>query len=261
MLSYGNYELQSAKHRCKLAQVAYARLRKVFRTGAVISRAARLRIYRACVWPVIAYGILGLGLDSRALRHVCSTVAGQLRKIQRLCQHGVSNTAVFEAAQLNPADELLARAQKFVDEHTEGDDSVLRPIRQGAQRICCNLRDTVLCQGSGLQLHTQAADIACPVCGLYFGSEAGLVMHIKSQRKETHENAKVTYVKSKHSIFGIPMCKFCLKLQCDWQSLEKHITMGGCLAKKAAFASGISMDELYVQTEQMPCALHSLLKP
>ena len=84
VLSCGNYELQSAKHRCKLAQVAYVRLRKVFRPGAVISKAARLRIYRACVWPAVAYGVLGLGLDLRALRHICSTVAGHLRKIQRL---------------------------------------------------------------------------------------------------------------------------------------------------------------------------------
>ena len=145
--------------------------------------------------------------------------------------------------------------QKLVDERTEGDDSVLRSIRQGAQRICRNLRDTVFCQGRGLQPNTQAAEIACPICGLYFGSEAGLVMHIKSQHKETHENAKVTHVKSKHSIFGIPMCKFCLKLQCDWQSPEKHITMGGCFAVKAAIASGTSMEELYVQTEQAH-ALH-----
>ena len=238
LLSYGSYELQSARHRCKLAQVAYIRLHKVFRTGAVISRAARLRIYRACEWPVVAYGILGLGLDSRALSQICSTVAGHLRKIQRLYQHGVSNHAVFEAAQLHPADALITRAQKLADEHDESGDSVRRPIRQGAQRICRNLRDITNSQGSGLQPNTQAAEISCSVCGLYFGSEAGLVMHIKSQHKETHENAKVTYVKSKHSIFGIPMCKLCLKLQCDWQSLENHITMGGCLAVKAAVASG-----------------------
>ena len=142
------------------------------------------------------------------------------------------------------------RSQKLLDAHAEGEDAVLCSIRQGAQRICRNLRDTVFCQGSGLQPNTQAAEISCPLCGLYFGSEAGLVMHIRSQHKETRENAKVTYIKSKHSIFGIPMCKFCLKLQGDWQSLEKHITMGGCFAVKAALANGTSVEELYAQTEQ-----------
>ena len=250
MLSYGSYELRSAKHRCRLAQVAFGRLHKVFCTGAAISQQARLRVYRACVWPVVTYGLLGLGPDARALDHVCSTVATHLRKIQRLYQHGISYQSVFEKAQLHPADELLARAQQLADGSVEGGGFVRQQIWHGAQRICRNLREVVNSRGSGLRPHTQASEVACPVCGLYFGSEAGLVTHIKSQHKETHENAKVTYVKSKHSISGIPMRKFCLKLQCDWQSLEKHITMGGCLEVKAAIAKGKSIDELYDETEK-----------
>ena len=54
---------------------------------------------------------------------------------------------------------------------------------------------------------------------------------------------------------GIPMCKFCLKVQSDWQSLEKHITMGGCLEVKTAMATkGITMDQLYEDTEKAHAA-------
>ena len=101
-----------------------------------------------------------------------------------------------------------------------GDGNQHLPGSLGARRTLQNLRDVA-------RPHTQASEISCPARGLYFGSEAGLVMHIKNQHKETHENAKATYVKSKHSMCGIPMRKFCLKVQSDWQSLEKHITMGG----------------------------------
>ena len=76
------------------------------------------------------------------------------------------------------------------------------------------------------------------------------MMHIKSKHKETHENARVKYVKSQHSMFGIPMCKFCMKLQCDWQLLEKHITMGGCTEIKTAIAKGITMEQLLEETDQ-----------
>ena len=89
-LSYGSYELQSARHRRQLAKAAFARLHRVLRKGAVLSKAAKLRIYRACVWPALVYGLPGLGLDNRALDCVCSTAAMQLRKILRL----YTNTAL-----------------------------------------------------------------------------------------------------------------------------------------------------------------------
>ena len=60
-LSYGSYELQSAQRRCKLAKFAFSRLHRVLRTGAALSKAAKLRIYRACVWPVLSLRIAWAG--------------------------------------------------------------------------------------------------------------------------------------------------------------------------------------------------------
>ena len=249
-LSYGSYELQSAKHRCKLAKVAFSRLHRVLRTGAVLSKAAKLRIYRACVWPVLAYGLPGLGLDARAMDSVCSTAAMHLRKILRLYQHGISNMSVFEQAGLNPEDELLKSVTAQLNKYDSGDGATSSQGRQEAQRIQTNLQEIIRSRGRGILPHTQTSEISCPVCGLYFGSEAGLAMHIKSKHKTTHEEAKLQYIKSQHSLFGIPMCKFCLKVHCDWQSLEKHITMGDCMEIKTAIAKGITMEQLLENTEK-----------
>ena len=250
LLSNGSYELQSAKHRCKLAKAAFSRLHRVLRTGSVLSKAAKLRVYRACVWPVLTYGLPGLGLDARALDTVFSTVAMHLRKILRLYQHGITNKSVFAQANFSPEAELLHSAQAFLRKCSTGDGTAISAEGRAAQRISRNLQEVVRSRGSGVQPHTQASEISCPVCGLYFRSEAGLVMRLKSKHKETHENAKVKYVKSQHSMFGFPMCKFCMKLQCDWQSLEKHITMGVCAEIKAAVARGITMDQLLEKTDQ-----------
>ena len=249
-LSYGSYELQSAQHRCKLAKVAFSRLHRVLRAGAVLSKAAKLRIYRACVWPVLAYGLPGLGLDARAIDSICSTTATRLRKVLRLYQHGISSTSVFEQAGLRPEEELLNSVTVQLTKYDSGDGDMFLRGRQEAQRIQQNLQEVIRSRGSGVLPHTQHSEISCPVCGVYFGSEAGLVMHIKSKRKTTHEEAKVQYIKSRRSLFGIPVCKFCLKVHCDWQSLEKHITVGGCVEVKPAVAKGMTMEQLLENTEK-----------
>ena len=156
-----------------------------------------------------------------------------------------------------PMRSYLKSAQQQANHFAEGGGDVRSQEGLEAQRILQNLREVVRARGRGLQPHTQASEISCPVCGIYFGSEAGLAMHIKSKHKETHERAKVTYVKPQHSMFGIPMRKFCLRLQCDWHSLEKHITMGGCLEVKTAIAKGITLDQLLEDTDKA----HALCPP
>ena len=166
-------------------------------------------------------------MDARAIDSVCSTTAMHLRKILRLYQHGISNMLVFEQAGLRPEEELLKSVTAQLTKYDSGDGAMFSRGRQEAQRIQNNLQEVIRSRGSGVLPHTQNSEISCPVCGVYFGSEAGLVMHINSKHKTTHEEAKVQYIKSRHSLFGIPVCKFCLKVHCDWQSLEKHIDHGG----------------------------------
>ena len=142
-LSHGSYKLQSARHRCQLAKAAFARLHRVLRKGAALSKAAKLRIYRACVWPVLVYGLHGLGLDNRALDCVCSTAAMQLRKILRLYQHGTSNKSVFEQASLHPEDELLKYVAAQCHKYDSGGGSTVSQSKQAAQRTQCNLQEIV----------------------------------------------------------------------------------------------------------------------
>ena len=240
VLSYAGFELQSAKRRCKLAKAEFGNLRQVLRSNSALSLPERMRIYRACVWPIIEYGILGVGLDSRSLGFISSAVCTQLRKIFRMYQKGVSNQDVYTRSGLNPAELLLDRAHSNLQRREQSDAPLCELGLQRLRQVVSNLERLGADSQGILTAHTQASEISCPVCGVYFGSEAGLAM--------VHEGAKVRYLKSEHSMFGIPMCKFCLQMQCDWQSLEKHITMGGCSCVKSALAQGTGIDAL---TEQM----------
>ena len=88
------------------------------RTNSALSRLERMRIYVACVWPVVEYGLIGAGVDSRGLRLIESTVAQQLRKVLRIHERGVSNQQVFERARLEPrsilSERLAAQAQRIL---------------------------------------------------------------------------------------------------------------------------------------------------
>ena len=75
VLSYTGFELQSAKRRCKLAKAEFGNLRQVLRSNSALSLKELMRIYRACVWPIIEYGILGVGLDSRSLGYMITSPA------------------------------------------------------------------------------------------------------------------------------------------------------------------------------------------
>ena len=112
--SYGPFEVQSAKFRCSVAKAAFGQLRAVLRTGACLSKAERVRIYRSCVWTVLEYGLIGVGFDRRALDLICATTAVQLRKILRVYEKG-SNKQLFHSAGIDPVQLLLQRVEDKLD--------------------------------------------------------------------------------------------------------------------------------------------------
>eukprot|EP00439_Symbiodinium_sp_Y106_P051758 s5093_g6.t3 len=50
ILSYGNFELATAKHRAAQATANFGQLRSVLRTNGPLSQARRLSVYKLCVW-------------------------------------------------------------------------------------------------------------------------------------------------------------------------------------------------------------------
>ena len=202
-------------------------------------------------------GLLELVFDRRAIDLICSTTAVHLWKILRVYEKGVSNRQVFHSAGIDPVQLLLHRVENKLDWMPDGAGEILQAVRTQLQRIRDNLYAIIEAGECSLTVHTAESTVSCPVCGLYFANESGLTMHIKSKRPEVHDASRVEYVKSKHAINGLPQCFFCQKILCDNHSLEKHITMGGCVVVKAALGKGQSIAEL----EKEICAQHQSSPP
>ena len=86
--------------------------------------------------------------------------------------------------------------------------------------------------------------VPCPVCGVYFDSEAGVALHIQRRHAEVHEGAKVSFDRAKHCLDGLPKCVFCLSVLGDTQAMEKHVAAGGCTVVKQAIAEGEDIEAL-----------------
>ena len=54
-----------------------------------------------------------------------------------------------------------------------------------------------------------AVAVACPVCGVYFDSQAGVQMHIKHQHSEINVRSRLAFRRDLHALHGLPICRFC----------------------------------------------------
>ena len=250
VLSYGQFELATARHRCMQAGISFGQLKNVLRVNGVISKARRLKIYITCVWPSLLYGISAVGVTHSALRAIQSTASMQLRKILRIHDKGWSNVRVLQQADLVPVQHLQRCLDKQAGSLLQDTDRhiALRQLEESRLRILLEQLQLVQTQSIGQSL-TQAdtctiVQLPCPVCGIYFGSAEGLHQHLHRQHADVEQASKIQFNRAAHSLFGLPYCRFCRKRLGTWQSLTKHITQGTCLRVKLAVGLGQSIEKL-----------------
>ena len=250
VLSYGSFEMQTAVHRADKACQSYGMLTKTLRTKGALSLSIRLRIYNACVWSSIVYGQVAVGFTAGSLQHVISIVSQHLRKVMRIYEKGVTNNKVLEAAGLDVISQLKRQSRSVVDSvQTRVDNSQFGAVELGRAKSILTQLETFEAQDSHGSIQAvvpeQVPRVECPMCGLEFAGEFGLQMHIKAKHPSLNQTSKIDFVRSKHSLFGAPFCRFCHVRCYNWQALEKHVAEGGCPRIKDSLARGVPIDCLF----------------
>ena len=259
VLSYGAFEMQTVQHRIAKASKSFGMLSKTLRVNGVLSICQRLRVYRACIWTSLAYGVTAVGFTAGSLKQILSTVYVQLRKVLRMHEKGTTQKQVLSAANLDVASILTAQAETQVHSTqrrcSEANDACGAECveLERAKQVLCQIQ-TLSNQESQGTLHAVVADqmprVDCPVCGLQFAGDYGLQMHVKASHPELNQVSNTDFIRSKHSLFGAPVCRFCRSRCYNWQALEKHIAEGGCSRIKDAFAKGLTVGDLLERVEQ-----------
>ena len=262
VLSYTAFEQHTADLRIRQANQNFAQLRKVLRTSGGLSKARRLSIYRMCVWTALLYGITSVGVTASVCRTLQSTAAMHLRKILRIHTKGHSNEAVLQQAQL----ELLPHLQRGAQQQAHSISADVQrstALRwQEAERIQQIHEQLEIIQSQGLSQtmvqipEAEVRQIACTICGQIFPTAAGLHQHVHQRHPEIEQAASIDFRRDKHSLFGLPHCRFCHHRLGSWQMLTKHITQGMCLRIKLALGKGQSiaklLDEIEVEEQHYP---------
>ncbi|CAE7880876.1 HCN2, partial [Symbiodinium necroappetens] len=250
VLSYSGFESQTVQLRAQKADNAFRQLRKPLRSRSALSTGHRVRLYRAIVLSSLVYGLVGVGVTVEVVRKVSSTVAGHMRKILRIYEHGISNAEVLRRACIDPIAILLTGVQRL------GRSITLDCFRsQGLkQREMHRVREILeqlsahAAQPEGTHIlyvrKAEVGEIACPECGTYFGTREGLSQHIKKKHPDIAHRSKLVFDRESHTLFGIPMCRFCHLRLHDWSSITKHIQDGHCSWVKEKIAEGHASIEL-----------------
>ena len=250
VLSYTGFESQTVQIRAHKADSAFRQLRKPLRSRSALSTGHRVRLYRAIVLSSLVYGLVGVGVSAEVVKKVSSTVAGHMRKILRVYEHGISNVEVLRRAGIDPIAMLFAGARQLC-RSIELDCFRSPGLKQReTSRIHFILEQLSAhaAQPEGMHImHVRKAEVcevACPVCGIYFGTREGLSQHIKKKHPDIVHRSKLVFDRERHTLFGIPMCRFCHMRLHDWSSITKHIQDGHCSWVKEKIAEGHTSTEL-----------------
>ena len=139
VLNYASFEFATLKHRLKKAHQRFGQLSKVLRTNSSFGPVGRRRVYVACVWSSMRYGLSAMGITQSMYNALVSALAGHLRKVLRVCERGVTNLHVLEKAGLDPQCELL-QATERIRERLEVDSRSDQAKRRAMQQIDSNLQ-------------------------------------------------------------------------------------------------------------------------
>ena len=252
-LSYGNFEAETARLRIEKANCNFNQLRRALRTNGAFTQEHRLRVYAACVWTSLRYGVCAVGITQHTYSAIVSTVCQHLRKVLRVFQHGVTNQELLEMAAMNPwqdfMDQLDALRARLQAEEGRSQDFVRMELAEVDKRIQelssvhMQSREAVLIEIAS----SPGSEFICETCGIGLGTAEGRDMRVKHRRPEVHLGSCIPFCRSEHALHGLPQCRFCRQLLYDFASLRKHIASGTCQTLKQASARRISVAELWLE--------------
>ena len=255
-LSYGRFEAQTIQTRIDRATTQFNALTSVLRTTSKFSRQQRLRIYKACVWSALRFGVLAAGLTQAGYNRIVTTLCLHLRKVLRVHEHGVSNQHILQQADLCPLEFFKTQAEQLcsrISQDTTRSPDILVLEATQLQEHCRELHGICDLQPhlTLVELDPKHGSVACGRCGLLFASEDGLTMHVLRKHPELHHHAGVPFNKRAHSLFGLSVCRLCRTHLNDWNSLRKHIACGTCSVLKDAAMHGHTIESVMSQVLQM----------
>ena len=241
IMSYHGFEDTTTWHRVKLAHVGFLRLRRWLCNRNHFSLQHRLSLWRACVLPIMTYGVLAVGVTTHGLKHMLTQLGTMLRRIVGDHAHctGHTNIQVFERFDLpRPADLLTAAAATLQRSITQ------RELTLGPTDIAMQLDWSHLDTVSGAITQAQAAQSLqraetafsgarldnsdcyfCTVCSFCTNSVSQFRRHCTTAHGLSSFRVFAQPLHN-YTTDGLPTCRHCSKAFHTWRSFRIHVERG-----------------------------------
>ena len=240
IISLFDFEVLTIRHRIEVGRNQFSRLRKILTSRKHLSLHRRARIWNACIWPSLSYGLTCCGFTGYAISKLSEVVATQLRTLARSPRHITHETNqalrerlyIPEPVQRLQAMYLLLRQRlehEFVrlPEH----DIMRDPGILAQLKHIHNMMQNALAYHPRLVQIRPQAGVPCPECGLYFVDESAVRKHfaVKHPDLVAAEPIDIDSIdREAISVDGMPICRGCHLQFCSWQKLLKHVGLRRC---------------------------------
>ena len=237
VISYGQLEEHTIRHRVQLATIAFKRLQVWFKGRRGLAMREKLQLWNTCVLPIATYGIFSTGITIKGARLLNHTFTVMLRKV--LIDHSYitrhSNKHVFQLHDVDPPYIVLWRTAERLKWSVTQRILKLRPHDLAQQLRWDHLQDIqtmfLTLHEAGPKEHPLAHNIeatavlTCQQCAFSTHNPTTLRKHYATQH-DVHMFRTTLVTPSDHMLHGLPQCKHCLASFTTWRQFVVHIERG-----------------------------------
>ena len=241
IMSYQHFEDDTTWHRVKFANVGFMRLRRWLCNRNHFSLQHRLSLWRACILPIMTYGVFAVGTTVKGLQHMLTQLGIMLRRIVGDHAHHTRHTnfQVFETFDLPRPTDLLTAAVETLQRSIAQRDLSLGPA-DIALKLDWSHLDTVIgtiTQAQAAQ-SLQRAETAfsgagadppkcffCNICSFCSNSVSAFRRHCTTAHGLSMFRIFAQPMHS-YTTDGLPTCKYCAHSFTTWRSFRTHIERG-----------------------------------
>ncbi|CAE7364632.1 unnamed protein product, partial [Symbiodinium sp. CCMP2592] len=245
VIAYGGAAKLTVQHRTQLAWAAWTRLRPLLTGAQAPALELRLRLWRACIPPILLYGLDCMPLSGKLLHEVQRLLTRQLRAVARSQAHITHETTAALHARLRVpfAADILSRAVGRVLTRASTEPSKATPgyspstlineawLRETLDFLRCGSAPAPGPSSQPADSFTPGNPLdggdlhQCRECGYLATSFRLLRVHLSvvHGHKASHRFDANRFCRSTHSTQGMPTCRLCGRAFPRWTSLRTHM--------------------------------------
>lgn len=244
-MSYGSFERDTTSLRIQHSRTAFSRLRS-WLTSAGIAFRTRYRLWQSCVFSILSYGILAVGVDGHCMHTLQKELYRQLRylcKDHAYVTHHTHQQALATRRCPQPLELLHSLSTQthrtqMMRLHAAAEHDIIHTIDWTPLTCAIQLFATERLTGPAIPVASFEAEVitkrrlTCHLCSFTTDTPPNLKRHMTS----VHGHRLVlahTFNHSMHALNGVPQCTRCKQKFSTWKSLQHHIDLHCCQAHLA----------------------------